>query len=461
MVSVVSEVDACGVYELKQESLKPKITSLRTRMQTGVLWNFVATVANQGSTFAANILVARLLGKEIFGQYAMVQNTLLMLSMLACLATGITATKYVAEYKTLDPERTGRILGLCAMVAMIMSGFVALLILIGAPWLSAHALKEPHLAAPLIVGAMFLFFTSVNGYQVGAMAGLEAYPALAKAGIYSGSITLLLCAVGARYFGLLGAVTGLTASAMLRCLIHNRILVRQAAQRGIVIKISGIGQERALILRFALPAAINGCITMPVLWLVNVILVQSANGYTQMALYAAATNIRVLVLFLPNVMNNVGLSILNSEKSVGGIHRYSKVLRSNVTMIFLAALTAAATIALFGKHILALYGNNFVDGWPVLMLLLVSTIPESLAIGAYQHMQSQERMWLSLWMVVIPRESIILGLAYLFIRKLHFGAVGLAIAYTSGATWACITILSWIILSNRNNRIPVNQKGNI
>ena len=56
---------------------------------------------------------------------------------------------------------------------------------------------------------------------------------------------------------------------------------------------------------------------MPMIWLANSFLVRQPGGYGEMALYSAANNLRILVLFLPNVMNSVGLSVLNNEKAKG------------------------------------------------------------------------------------------------------------------------------------------------
>ena len=62
---------------------------LRDRLIKGTALNLIAVVFNQGSTLFVNIIVARLLLKQGFGEYAMVQSTLLTVSMLSQLATGL------------------------------------------------------------------------------------------------------------------------------------------------------------------------------------------------------------------------------------------------------------------------------------------------------------------------------------------------------------------------------------
>lgn len=174
---------------------------LRDRLIKGTTLNLIAVAFNQGSTLFANILVARILLKQMFGEYAMVQSTLLTVATLSQLATGYTAAKYIAEYRSSDPQRAGRIMGLCALVSALMAGVEAVLFIAMAPWLATTMLKAPHLTVALMIGSGFLFFSSVNGYQTGALSGLEAYGGLAKAGVASGIVAVAAISLGAWWGG--------------------------------------------------------------------------------------------------------------------------------------------------------------------------------------------------------------------------------------------------------------------
>ena len=152
---------------------------LRDRLIKGTALNLIAVAFNQGSTLIVNIIVARILMKQSFGEYAMVYGTVLTASTLAQLAMGYTATKYIAEFRSSDPERAGRIMGLCVTISALMAGAGTILLIAIAPWLAGTILKAPHLAIALMIGSGFLFFSSINGYQTGALSGLEAYGGLA------------------------------------------------------------------------------------------------------------------------------------------------------------------------------------------------------------------------------------------------------------------------------------------
>src|SRR4029077_14058324 len=100
--------------------------SLRSRLQTGMVFNLIGAVFNQGSTFVANIVIANLLSWQTFGEYARVQSTLTALAFVIQFGMGYTSTKYVAELRSTDPRRAGNILGMLYALSIIVAGIVGL-----------------------------------------------------------------------------------------------------------------------------------------------------------------------------------------------------------------------------------------------------------------------------------------------------------------------------------------------
>jgi len=424
---------------------------LRDRLIKGTAMNLVAVAFNQGSTLIVNIIVARILLKQSFGEYAMVQSTLLTVATFSQLATGYTASKYIAEYRSSDPKRAGRIMGLCALVSVLMACVGVFLLIAMAPWLAGAMLKAPHLAFALMMGSGYLFFSSINGYQTGALSGLEAYGSLVKAGMVSGIVAVSAISLGAWWGGLNGTFIGLSISAFVRCAIHSRWLRLESKTHGIRPEYRGnLSQEKAIIFKFALPAAIAGCYMTPMIWLANSFLVRQPGGYGEMALYSAANNLRILVLFLPNVMNSVGLSVLNNEKAKGDMTHYNRVFRSNVLYIFFVSLCGVFAMGVFGRPILLLFGKDFGDGHFLLWLLLVACLFESLSIALYQYVQSQAKMWPSFFCTTVPREAFLVIAAYFLVQS--YGGAGLAAAYMVSTILGLIFLFSLVAMLYRKER---------
>jgi O-antigen/teichoic acid export membrane protein len=399
---------------------------LRDRLIKGTALNLIAVAFNQGSTLIVNILVARILMKQSFGEYAMVQSTLLTMAALSQLATGYTASKYIAEYRSTDPERAGRIMGLCALVSALMASVGTILFIPIAPWLAGTMLKASHLAITLMIGSGFLFFSTINGYQTGALAGLEAYGALAKAGVVSGIVAVVAISLGAWWGGVNGTLIGLSMNAFVRCAIHNRWLQLESRAQGIEPQYRGVRREKAVIFRFALPASIAGYYAMPMIWLGNSFLVSQPGGYGEMALYAAAMNIGRLVIFVPVVMNSVVSSILNHVKGSGNRQQYDHLYRFNVIFVFSTTLVVALILGFFGDTILGMFGRSFSTATDILIIILASSVFEATTGSLYQRIQNHGKIWLSFIFINLPIGPVFLILAFFLVPKL--GALGLGIA---------------------------------
>jgi O-antigen/teichoic acid export membrane protein len=417
--------------------------SLSTRLRSGIAWNVVATGFTQGSTFLASIIVARLLGRDLFGEFAMVQTTLLAVTGIAQLATGITATKYVAEYRSTDKDRTGRILGLCSSVTAISGTVAALLLLAGSTVLARVSLNAPQLGPALMISAGAIPFAVMSGYQSGALVGLEGFRLLAGAATVHGLVNICLLSVFSWFWGINGAFAGIVITAALRWILFGRALRTGARAHGIEPQPHRSWSEAGVILNFALPSALAGLTSLPALWLGNVLLANKQDGYSELALYNAATSLRMLALVLPQLLNTVGSSLLNNQRGLGKSDRFRRVFWANLAATAAIALTGALALAVLGGWLLGLFGPTFREGHGVLIVLLISLVPESLAIACHQAIQSQARMWLSLVAVSLPRDlAMVLG-AYVFIPS--HGAIGLAWAYTLAWTMAFLAIAGIVV----------------
>ena len=416
------------------------VEPLRSRFQTGIAYNAIGAVFNQGSTFAVNIIVANLLGREVFGEYSMIQSTLATLALLAQLALGYTATKYVAEFRSTDPQRAGRILGMLMVLSASVAAVAALALLCLSGWLADSILKAHALGPVLAIGSGVLLFTVLNGLLMGALVGLEGYRSLARALVLSGIGYLAFCTGLAWQAGLKGAVIGLAISGFVQFVLLSAALLTQCSVQGIQIRCTGIMQERPILLKFALPAALSGFTTMPALWLASAFLVRQPNGYSQMALYSASFSLMTACLFLPSIVNTVGMSLINHHRATGRDSEYRRTFWINLSVSTTIGVFATCVLALFGRDILRLFGKDFNDGYTVLLILLVATIVQCISVALYQIIQSQARMWLSFLAVSLPRDLLVVILAYALIPA--HGAIGFAAAYVTASTMALIAIIT-------------------
>lgn len=402
-------------------------TSLRGRLVRGSIWNLLAFSLNQGSTLIVNILLARILGQLIFGEYAIIQNTLITAATFAELSLGFTATKYIAELRMTQRERAGRIVALGIRVSLALGSVAAVIIALFSPQLAELFFKAPHLAVPLALGAPYLLFQTMNGFQIGTLAGLEAFTRLARAGAVSGFFSLLLISVGGWQWGLQGALIGLSAAGLVRWSIHRLMLIRALREQEIPTAAKHAWAERVIFSRFTIPAAIAAYMTVFSTWFGNFTLVRLEEGFAMMALYAASTQFRLLVLFTPNVIGQVGLTLLSNQAGMGESGRYRKVFYTNLLVMVGVTALAAALFVLLRGPLLTLFGDTFTTGGSVMVLLMLSTVFEATRGGLIKHLHSTGRMWRFLFGVVLPRDLVFFAGIFTLLKP--YGAVGLAASY--------------------------------
>src|SRR5262249_37189580 len=141
--------------------------SLRARLAKGVFWTFSGAVAVQAFNVVSSMLVARIMGKEIFGEFGIIRSTAGVFYAGAGLGLGLTANKYMAEFREKDPQRAGRILGLSTMVALVSGAVVALLAFTFAHPLAEYVLKKAELGRYVRISAIVLLMGAVGGMQNG------------------------------------------------------------------------------------------------------------------------------------------------------------------------------------------------------------------------------------------------------------------------------------------------------
>jgi O-antigen/teichoic acid export membrane protein len=397
-----------------------------------VAWATVGTVFNQGSTLASNVAIANLLGRSTFGEYAIVLATVQATAALGSMGVGYTATRYLAEWRHRDAARAGRLLGLFSRLSWGAGGAAVVALAAASVGLAGGVLRTPTLGPALLLAAAAALFAVRNGFLMGALAGLEAFRRLGVAGVLAGTAYLALTAAGAWAGAVRGAAMGLLVSAAIQCAILSLALAAERRAQALPRAAAGMREEREILLRFALPGALSGLTTVPVLWAVQALLARSPRGFDDVGVYAAGLNLLAMVLFVPTVLNGVAMVWINRERAQQGDHGYWRALRANLRATALLAGLALLVTALGGRWLLGLYGQDFRVGYGALVLLLAAAVPEALTVALNQSLQTRERMWQALVAINVPRDLVILLGAWLLIP--HLGAVGAAGAYLAGRT---------------------------
>lgn len=384
----IDAINRLGVFDTIKSVLGDR------RISHGLLWNLLATVAGRSAGLISSIIISRLLGKELFGEFSIIQSTILTFGVFAGFGAGLTATKHIAETFRSDPARSGRILALTIILTTAFGGAMTLTLLAGSSLISTHILSSPHLTTYLQIASVSLVTTALSGTQSGALAGFEAFQGLSRINIYSGIASVIAMTVGVILNGLAGALWGYNIATAVSCFLGIRALRVVTREKGIDPDYRNCMREWAVLWRFSLPTMLANTLVTPAAWVCNAMLVNQAGGFSEMAIYNVATQWRQFLLFLPGIAAQVFLPIMSSQKA-GDRPESAKTLYMKINIII--ALPVLLGMSLLSPLIMALYGRSYTEQWPVFVIVQLATFAQILQSPIITSWAADGRMWTNLF----------------------------------------------------------------
>ena len=379
-------------------------------------WAVIGSAMGRGLSMVAGIVIARLLGAEVYGEYGMIKSTLAYVAAFSTFGLGYTATKYIAQCKSDNPVAIGRIIASSTNITLTMSCIMAALLLLFADKIASN----PNIVPALRYTALLIVCNAVNTTQQGLLAGFKDFRTIAINNTIVGIITFVLASLLTYRFGLDGALAALFISMLIQCILNQfavrrlyRSIAHAAGLTG-TIGFKQMGERWALtkeLIVFSFPIALQECVYAASCWL-RLFLIARLAGYDELGLYTAADQWFIMILFVPGMLRNVILSHLSS--SADDMEHHAKTFDTMLKINIVATLIPAMVIAIASPLICHIYGESF-DGFLVVLLIAIATSIFGCIAGIYtQEFISRGKNWIILWAYII-REVGALALAYPFL----------------------------------------------
>ena len=371
---------------------KIKSSDIGKRMATGAFWSFSGTALAKFIVLVASIICAHVLGQKEYGEFGLVRSTINMFVVFGSAGLGLTATKFIAEYKTNNKERINSIYILTNGFAFITGLIVTIAILLAAPYLAVNMVKEPSLEPAIKVGALLLFVTVINAAQEGTITGFEDFKSRALNTLLGSIAESFFMILGGYLYGVIGAVLGYGTGFIVLYICNNIAISRNLNKNGIKRSLSDFEKkDLALLYKFSLPAALSSIMVAPVFWIVRSMLVRF-DSFSELAIYEAADQWKVIILFIPSAVSQIVLPILSSIVKVDKT-KFWRVLHYNLLLNTSIATLLTLLVCIFSGFIMRLYGTGYNNSMP-LIILSISTIFTSLAAVIGISIQSRAKMWI-------------------------------------------------------------------
>jgi O-antigen/teichoic acid export membrane protein len=403
--------------------------------------NFIDGAVTLAAALVVSILLARVLGPNRFGVYALAMTLVMVALLLARLGISSTVKRYVAELNARGDRQTASIVVGRGLRLGLASGAMGTALMAAAAAPLAAFFRHPELTRLLLIGAAMVLPMVVLGVLRNVVSGFQQYRYLVRLNLVASPAWVLGCAV-ALWWG--AGVAGVMVTSLIVDLL-------QVLAVGL-----WVSENVGISWRAPLPEGLGRRlaqynVTLAALIVLNAIVWERSEllflgrfqGAEQVAFYALPFALTEKVVDLvPGALLGVLLPGLTYAQSIDP-GRFSAVFSD--ALRYLAMLTLP--ICLFGIPLAPiminlLYGSGYVGAVIVLQILLVSIVFGVLgqaSRAAHLGMESQA----FLLKTGLVAAAISIGLDLVLIPR--FGATGAAVANTVvQALWALtITVPLW------------------
>lgn len=396
-------------------------------------WAIFGNVLGKGLSLSAAIIMARILGKEVYGELGIVGGTIGTIIIFSNFGLNYTTTKYIAEYKKNKPELLPQIIKSCQKLTLIFSGVSTLALFLVADYVAVYLLKSPKFGFPLRLIAIGILFGSLCRTQTGILAGFGKFKELAKINTIIGIITFISGILLTYLYNFIGALIALLIMYFTNYLLNRYFIIQQINSTKTNKKENFSVKE---ILNFSIPVALQEAFYSVITYSFGLLLVQYST-YGEVGLNSAAVYWSAIILFIPGILRNVILSHLASNLS--DKKRHTRILRIILFFNFSITLFLSVVVYFLSDYIVLSYGDNFSGLKEVVNISVFTTIFVSMSNVYAQAYMSENKNWLMLIFRIL-RDSSILIIAYYFIKE--NGGVNGALSLAKSALFSNIVFLA-------------------
>lgn len=408
---------------MRKERLTAFQSDLVRRMLHGAFWSFSGTAMGKLCLLVAGILCAHLLKQEVFGELGMIRSTLNIFIVFGASGIGVTATKLISTYRTNDIPRLLRMTRLTFRLAWVMALVLMVFCFVLARPIARHILHAEHLTFELQIASLLLLFSILYGVQNGILTGLEQFKIMARNTFVGSFLEAVLMVAGAYFWGLTGAIVGLGIG--LGALFWvNRLSIKKHYAQYVVgeMQPTHTPNDWSMLLNDCIPATLSALMVTPTFWGIRTILLQH-DGYNSLALFEAADQWKVMMLFIPTAISQMVLPILTSIRQQR--QQFRHVLLANIAFIVGISSVITLMVLLLGGPIMQLYGKGFSDKMPLVYLAL-SNIFSAYSNIIEMSIYSKNKMWQA-FVINLFWAIVLLVSAYGLVER-GLNATGIALA---------------------------------
>lgn len=350
-----------------------------TEMIRGSSTAFMIRALGTAATVGIHIVVARIVGKEGFGDFSFALAITTVLAIVARTGFGTSLRRYVAQYRVEGNQ--GHLAGL-VFVSLLIVAMVSLSISFIGTWFLKLRINgfSGGQSNALLAAAWLLPPLSLMGVAQAILIGFKRIgPAVLAVQILRPGFHLLL---------LVCLVSGLALPKTAGTAIRADTLAVSFATVSLAIWIIGISRreirwnqprfETMEWLKVSLPLLLIN--SLQVLFnQTDIIMLGALTSSSETGIYTAAARLSHLVLFGLTAINTAVAPMISELYHSGRINKMKGVMRVSSHILMAYTVVVVLIFVFFGKGILELYGDEFPQAWGAMLILVAGQAVNSLS----------------------------------------------------------------------------------
>ena len=353
------------------------------------------------------IFIARILGKDIYGEYGFVKTTMFQIAAFSTFGLGYTSTKFIAQYIVENPSQLKSITKSSLLISFVTSFILSLTLIVSAKWV-AEFVGHPQLVQPFKYLGLIVITRALSTVCTGLISGYKRFYRQGVNHIISGVVMLILAPILTYKFGLTGSLVALFLSQLVLSGLHIILLYEIYKE----LPQSSGDYFGGRLLKFSIPVAMQELTYAITGWGIPVLIAKYAN-LGELGIYSVAAQWDAIILYIPSLLSSVVLSYLSTTSS--NVDENNKLFNKLLIINFVCVLIPFVIIAICSSLIASMYGSTFVGLQKVINILVFSTIFTALSRVYQNDMISQGLNWQMFFFRAI-RDCLVLISIYIMLR---------------------------------------------
>jgi O-antigen/teichoic acid export membrane protein len=355
--------------EVEPEALGPEFSRSLGQIfrQSSVF--FLGTLFTMGASYLVKVYVARVLGAEQLGVYALGMTIVNFVQMAGMLGLHGTAPRFVAVYKAtgkFDELRGYLTRSIGAILCLNLIWSVGLVF--GGSWIAKNLYHAPDLAQYIPLFAVLAVLGAVNVFYCQVLAGFKDVAKRTIITNFVGSplviaLTVLLLALGTGMWGYLSAQ--IASSVIVVALLVTaafRLTPREA--RFSLATIPPLGFEvKSMALAFLGMSALEFLVTQADKILLGLYLNARAVG-----IYVLASTLSSFIPMILQSVNQIFAPVIADLHAQGKRDVLQRLFQTLTKWVVGLTFPLACVMIVFAGRLMRIFGPDFESGWPVLVI---------------------------------------------------------------------------------------------